>query len=91
MRPWNLVATTTPSRLPPAKRLPDDLLRLALRVDVGGVDEVDPGVEGSVDDADRVVVIAVPPGAEHHRAETQRADLHARATEAPILHAETLG
>src|SRR5918994_383960 len=27
------------------QRLADDLLRLALRVDVGGVDEVDPGVQ----------------------------------------------
>src|SRR3954471_18885248 len=32
--------------------LPDDLLGLAGRVDVGGVDEVDALVEGAVDDAD---------------------------------------
>jgi hypothetical protein len=52
--------------------LADDLLRLAGRVDVGGVDEVDAGVQGAVDDADGVVVVGVAPGAEHHRAEAQR-------------------
>ena len=36
----------------PFQRLADNLLGLAGRVDVGGVEEVDPGVEGSVDDAD---------------------------------------
>jgi hypothetical protein len=49
-------------------RRPDDL-GLALGVDVGGVDDVDPGVYGTVDDADRLVVVGVAPGAEHHRAE----------------------
>ena len=47
--PWNLVARTTSSRLPLGQRLADDDLRLALRVDVGGVDEVDAGVQGGVD------------------------------------------
>jgi hypothetical protein len=37
--------------------LADDDLRLALRVDVGGVDEIDPGVERSVDDPDALLVI----------------------------------
>src|SRR5450755_4159501 len=36
--------------------LADDLLGLTPRVHVGGVDEVDPGVQRPVDDADRVVV-----------------------------------
>ena len=49
MRPWNLVARTTSSRRP-FERLADDLLGLALGVDVGGVDDVDAGVEGAVDD-----------------------------------------
>ena len=31
------------------QRLADDDLRLALRVDVGGVDEVDAGIQGGVD------------------------------------------
>ena len=53
------------------ERLADDLLRLAGRVDVGGVDEVDAGVQRAVDDADRVVVVGVAPGAEHHRAEAE--------------------
>src|SRR3954471_14011797 len=47
--------------------LADDLLRLASRVDVGGVNEVDALVQGGLDDADRVVVVGVAPGAEHHR------------------------
>ena len=55
------------------ERLADDLFGLAGRVDVGGVDEVDPGVQRAVDDADRVVVVGVAPGAEHHRAEAQLA------------------
>ncbi len=42
--------------------LADDLLRLAPGVDIGGVDEVDPGVEGAVDDRDAVVVVGVAPG-----------------------------
>ena len=51
--------------------LADDLLGLAGGVDVGGVDEVDPGVERGVDDPDRFVVVGLAPGAEHHRAEAQ--------------------
>ena len=69
------------------QRLADDLLGLAARVDVGGVDEVDAGVERAVDDADRLVVVGVAPGAEHHRAEAERADLHAGAAERAVLHA----
>jgi hypothetical protein len=53
------------------ERLADDLLGFAGGVDVGGVDEVDAGVERAVDDADRVVVVGVAPGAEHHRAEAE--------------------
>jgi hypothetical protein len=49
----------------------DDLFGLAGGVDVGGVDEVDPGIQRGVDDADRVVVVGVAPGAEHHRAEAE--------------------
>jgi hypothetical protein len=66
--------------------LADDLLRLAGRVDVGGVDEVDPGVERAVDDADRVVVVGVAPGAEHHRAEAELRDLDAGASERAVIH-----
>lgn len=35
----------------------------------------DARVEGAVDDADVVGAVSVAPGAEHHRAETQGADL----------------
>ena len=68
------------------ERLADDLLGLALPVDVGGVDEVDPGVQRRVDDPDRLVVVGVAPRAEHHRAEAELADRHAGATQLAMLH-----
>src|SRR5207247_7375689 len=68
------------------ERLADDLLGLASRVDICGVDEVDTGAEGGVDDADAVVVVRVAPGAEHHGAEAQRADGDAGAAEGSVLH-----
>jgi len=43
------------------QRLADDLLRFSPGIDVGGVDEVDPGIERAVDDANAVVVIVVAP------------------------------
>jgi hypothetical protein len=70
----------------PGERLADDLLRLAARVDVGGVDEVDPGVEGAVDDLDALVVVRVAPAPEHHRAEAQRGHLDAGAGERAAVH-----
>ena len=60
---------------PILESLADDLLGLAPRVDIGGVDEVDPRIEGAVDDPGRVLVIGIAPGAEHHRAEANRARL----------------
>jgi len=71
---------------PPGQCLADDFLGLALPVDVGGVDEVDPGVERRVDDPDRLVVVRVAPCAEHHRAEAELADRHAGATQLAMLH-----
>jgi hypothetical protein len=68
------------------QRLAGDDLTLAGGVDVGGVDEVDPGIEGAVDDAHGVVVISVAPGAEHHVAEADGADRHAGAAEGAIAH-----
>ncbi|HEY5294483.1 MAG TPA: hypothetical protein VIJ70_03310 [Gaiellaceae bacterium] len=65
----------------PFEGLADDLLRLAARVDVGRVDEVDACVERAVDDRDRLVVVGVAPGAEHHRAQAERADLDAGAAQ----------
>jgi len=38
---------------PTGQRLSDDLLRLALGVDVSGVDEVNASIERSVNDLDR--------------------------------------
>ena len=67
--------------------LADDLLGLPRRVHVGGVDDVDPGVERRVDDPDGVVVVGVAPRAEHHRAERERADLDAGTAERAHLHA----
>ncbi len=71
---------------PPLEGLADDLLRLALRVDVGRVDEVDAGVERAVDDADALLVAGVAPLAEHHRAETQRRDLETGVAEVAVVH-----
>jgi hypothetical protein len=68
------------------ERLADDLFGLTGGIDVGGVDEVDPGVQRAVDDADRVVVVGVAPGAEHHRAEAELRDLDAGAPERAVVH-----
>jgi hypothetical protein len=70
--------------------LADDLLRLAGRVHVGGVDEVDPGVQRPLDDPGRLVMIRIAPGPEHHRAQAKRADLHASGAEHTHLHGSTL-
>src|SRR3954452_21249929 len=83
----NLVARTTSSRRPWSAS-PPDLLGHAAGVDVGGVDEVDPGVQRTVDDADGVGAVVVAPGAEHHRTEAHRADLDAGAAERSVLHEE---
>src|SRR4029077_11187418 len=71
---------------PPLQRLADDHLRLPLGVAVGGVDEIDPCVQRPMDDADRLLVIGVPPTAEHHRAEAERGDLQTAPAEIPVLH-----
>jgi hypothetical protein len=79
--PENSVAATF-------ERLADDLLRLALRVPVGGVDEVDPGIKCPVNDPDRVVVVGVAGRRpEHHGAERVGADLDAGPAEGAVLHA----
>ena len=72
------------------ERLADDLLGLPARVHIGGVYEVDAGVERPVDDADGDVVIALAPGAEHHRSQTQRGHLDAGPGERAPFHAQTL-
>jgi hypothetical protein len=85
IEPWNFVAA------PSGERLAHDQLGLARRIHVGRVDEVDPGVERAMNDADRLVVVALAPRAEHHRAEAQRADANAGVREGARLHrADTL-
>jgi hypothetical protein len=69
----------------PAQGLADDDLGLAVRVHVGGVDQVDAGVERALDDADALGVVGVAVAPEHHRAERQRADLEAGAAEGAVL------
>ena len=66
--------------------LADDLLGLPGAVDVGGVDEVDAGVERRVDDPDRLVVVRVAPRPEHHGAEAELADRDAGASQRALLH-----
>ena len=70
----------------PGEGLADDPFRLALGVDVGGVDEVDAGIQGAVDDADGVGLVLVSPRAEHHRPQAQRADRDAGPAEHSVLH-----
>src|SRR5690348_14498320 len=67
-----------------ADGLPDDLLRPAEIVLVGGVDEIHPGIEGLADDAlgDRRVGAA----AEHHRAETDLRHPKAARAEDAVFH-----
>jgi len=73
---------------PPAgERLADDLLGLAARVDVRGIDEVDPSIQGAMDDADACVMVGLTPRAEHHRAQAQRTDMHAGARKGSVIHA----
>src|SRR5688572_33107033 len=63
----------------------DRLLALAApAVDVGGVDEVDAGVEGAGDD--RGGVFGVGLAAEHHGAEAEVGDLHAGPAEETVFH-----
>ena len=71
---------------PAFERLADDLLRLALRVHVGGVDEVHAVVERVVNDAHTVGVIAVAPEPEHHGAEALYGYLDAGLAERALLH-----
>ena len=75
----------------PAQPPADDLLGAAdgvetasERVDVGAVEERDPGVGGGVEDRPRRVLVALEP--ERHRAETEARDLEAGAAEAYVLH-----
>jgi hypothetical protein len=58
-----------------AQQLADDLLRLAVGVHVGGVDEVDPGIQRGVDDPAALSTVAVAGKTEHHRSKAVGADV----------------
>ncbi len=75
------------------QRLAGELLGAALGIDVGGVDEVDAGLERAADDAvdlllaqlaDRLPHARLP--AEGHRAEAQLRDEQPAATELVVTH-----
>jgi len=66
--------------------LADQLLGLAAAVHVGSIDEVDPALEGGVDEGGGLVLGGAPDLAEVHRAEHERADLHTGAAQGTVLH-----
>ena len=63
----------------------DDQLVLAGSVHVGGVDQVDPCVEGALDDPGAFGEVAVAPHPEHHRAQTEAADVHTGIAEDAVV------
>src|SRR5581483_9555391 len=62
------------------------LLALATAVHVGGVEEVDSRIEGTVNHSNRVVVVGIAARAEHHAAQAQWAHLETGAAKSAILH-----
>jgi len=69
--------------------LPENLLALAVRVDVRRVEEGDPEVERPVDHFERLLVIVEHPGLlapEVHTAETETRDLQAGLSESRVFH-----
>jgi hypothetical protein len=71
---------------PAFDRLADDRLGFASRIDVRRVDEVDSGVDRPMDDARGILMVGIAHRAEHHRAETERADLDTGRSERAHLH-----
>ena len=71
---------------PEGQGLTHDLLRLAVGIHVRRVEEVDAGVQGSMNDPDRLVMVRITPGAEHHRPEAVRAHLDTGPTERAPPH-----
>jgi hypothetical protein len=77
---------------PLADHLADDLLRVAEAIDGGGVDPVDPGVEGPVHGSDGLVVVLGSPAegpraTDRPRTDADRGDARAVAAEVAELHA----
>ncbi len=70
---------------PAGDRPPDDHLVLACAVHVGGVDQVDPGIERSLDDPRALGEVTVAPHAEHHRAESEAAHRDAGGAREAVL------
>lgn len=66
-------------------RLPHDLFGLAVGIRGGGVDDVDPGIQCPMDDADAAFVVTVADRAEHHGAQRVRADSDTGSAENPML------
>ena len=93
-----LVAITTWSRATPSalQRAADELLALPGGVEVGGVDEVDPGIERLPDQRGRAVLVEVvleEPArlvAEGHRPEAQLGHDEAGLAEAVVAHGNLL-
>jgi hypothetical protein len=71
---------------PALERLSDDDLGFAARIHVGGVHEIDAGVQGAVDDADALVVILGAPVTEHHGAQAEFAHRYAGPAERSVFH-----
>ena len=74
-----MVATSVGSQC-----LADNAFTFAGIVDVGGIDEVDSAVQGTVEDGDRLVFGCRP--AKIHGSQTERGDLDAGASEGSIVH-----
>jgi hypothetical protein len=78
------------------QRAAEDLLRRALRVDVGRVEEGDPGLEGVPDERAAALLVERPGGvpagrvAEGHRAERYGGDVEAGRAELDVVHGEVL-
>ena len=75
----HLIATT-------GKRPAEELLGHPEVVDVGGVEERNPGRQRLIDHLPTRRLVGVAPPTEHHRAEPENADVDATGTELPILH-----
>src|SRR5690606_3166304 len=74
-------------------RRAEDRLGCAVGIHVGGVEEVDAGIETDVDDASRLLDVGIAPGAEQRPlaaegagAEPERRHLQARGAEVPVFH-----
>jgi hypothetical protein len=73
----------------PGQCLADDLLGFAGGVHVGGVDEVDAGIQRTMNDCCAFGVVLGAPVTEHHGAQAQLADLGAGASQRSQFHGET--